>query len=34
VITFKNGIVTGSVFSSNDEDDLDWADDFSWQKKN
>ena len=34
VISFTNGIVTGSVFSSNDEDDLDWANDFSWQKKN
>lgn len=34
VITFTNGIVTDSKFSSNDEDDLDWADDYSWQKKN
>ena len=34
VITFANGIVTDSLFSSNDEDDLNWADDFSWQNKN
>ena len=34
VITFTNGIVTDSIFSSKDEDDLDWADDYSWQKKN
>ncbi|BHH81716.1 hypothetical protein [Desulforhopalus sp. 52FAK] len=34
IITFTNGIVTDSKFSSNDEDDLDWADDYSWQKKN
>ena len=33
-VTFTNGIVTDSVFSSNDEDELDWADDYSWQKKN
>jgi hypothetical protein len=34
VITFANGRVTDSLFSSNDEDDLNWADDFSWQNKN
>ena len=34
VITFTNGIVTGSTFSSNDKDDLDWANDYSWQKIN
>jgi len=33
-VTFTNGIVTDSVFSSSDEDELDWADDYSWQKKN
>lgn len=33
-VTFTNGIVTDSVFSSNDEDELDWADDYPWQKKN
>ena len=33
VITFTNGIVTDSTFSSMDKDELDWADDFSWQKK-
>ncbi len=34
VITFTNGIVTDTKFSSDDEDDLDWADDYSWQTKN
>lgn len=34
LITFTNGIVTDSFFSSNDKDELDWADDYSWQKKN
>lgn len=34
VITFNNGLVTDSVFSSNDKDELNWADDYSWQKKN
>lgn len=34
VITFTNGIVTDTKFSSDDKDDLDWADDFSWQKQN
>lgn len=34
VITFVNGIVADTRFSSNDKDDLDWADDYSWQKKN
>ena len=34
LITFINGIATDSVFSSNDKDELDWADDYSWQKKN
>ena len=34
VITFTNGIVSESVFSSNDKDELNWADDYSWQKKN
>lgn len=34
VVTFTDGIVTDSVFSSNDKDEFDWADDYSWQKKN
>lgn len=34
LITFTNGIVSDSVFSSSDKDELDWADDYSWQKKN
>lgn len=33
VITLTNGIVTDSVYFSSDEDDLDWADDYSWQGK-
>jgi outer membrane protein assembly factor BamE (lipoprotein component of BamABCDE complex) len=33
VVTLTNGIVTECVFSSTDEDDFDWADDFSWQEK-
>lgn len=34
IITFTNGIVTDTLFSSEDKDDLDWADDYSWQKNN
>ncbi|MFT5697191.1 MAG: hypothetical protein ACI8ZB_000039 [Desulforhopalus sp.] len=34
VITFTNGIVSDTAFSSDDKDELGWADDFSWQKKN
>ncbi len=33
VVTLKNGIVTECVFSLTDEDDMDWADDYSWQEK-
>ncbi len=33
VVTFRNGIVTESVYSYSDQDDLDWANDFSWQEK-
>jgi len=33
VVTFRNGIVTESVYSYSDKDDLDWANDFSWQEK-
>jgi len=33
VATLTNGIVTDCTFLSTDEDDNDWADDFSWQEK-
>jgi len=33
VVTITNKIVSNVSFSSSDDDDLDWADDFSWQKK-
>jgi hypothetical protein len=33
VVTFRNGIVIESVYSYSDDDDLDWANDFSWQEK-
>lgn len=33
VVTFRNGIVSESVYSYADEDDLDWTNDFSWQEK-
>lgn len=33
IITLTNGVVTECVFSSSDEDDFDWADDYSWQEK-
>lgn len=33
VVTLRKGIVTGCVYSSNNEDDLDWANDYSWQGK-
>lgn len=33
VITFTNGIVTDTIFSSEDKDDLGWSEDFSWQEK-
>ena len=34
VVTITNNIVSEVVYSSNDDDDLDWADDYSWQEKN
>ncbi len=33
VVTITDGIVTECVFSLSDEDDEDWADDYSWQEK-
>ena len=33
VVTIVNGIVTECTFSQSDEDDLEWADDYSWQEK-
>ena len=33
VVTITNNIVSEVVYSSTDEDDLDWADDYSWQEK-
>jgi len=33
VVTIDHGIVTDCRFSQSDEDDLDWADDYSWQEK-
>lgn len=33
VVTFTNGIVSDTSYASSDEDELDWADDYSWQKK-
>jgi len=33
VVEFKNGVVVRSEYKSSDEDDLDWARDFSWQDK-
>jgi hypothetical protein len=33
VVTLTNGIVTQCIYSADDEDDLDWEDDYSWQKK-
>ena len=33
VVTIDHGIVTDVGFSQSDEDDLDWADDYSWQEK-
>ena len=33
VVTIVNGIVTECIFSLSDEDDMDWADDYSWQEK-
>ncbi|MBW2681969.1 MAG: hypothetical protein JRC69_00185 [Deltaproteobacteria bacterium] len=33
VVTIANGVVTDCTFYQSDEDDLDWADDYSWQEK-
>jgi hypothetical protein len=33
VVTITNNIVTEVVYSSSDADDMDWADDYSWQEK-
>ncbi len=33
VVTIANGIVADVTFFQSDEDDLDWADDYSWQEK-
>ena len=33
VVTLSRGIVTKCTYSADDEDDRDWADDYSWQKK-
>lgn len=33
VVTITNNIVTDLIYFSSDEDDLDWADDYSWQEK-
>jgi len=33
VVTFTKGIVSDVAYSASDEDDMDWADDYSWQEK-
>ncbi len=33
VVTITNGVVTDCIFSLSDEDDTEWADDYSWQEK-
>jgi hypothetical protein len=33
VVTLRNGIVAECVYSLTDADDLNWAEDFSWQEK-
>ncbi len=33
VVTLVNGIVSKCRYYSNDKDDLNWADDYPWQKK-
>lgn len=32
VVTFKNGIVSDLQFFESDDDDMGWADDYSWQE--
>ncbi|MCP3887930.1 MAG: hypothetical protein GY702_03525 [Desulfobulbaceae bacterium] len=33
VVTFTGGVVVDTLYQASDEDDMDWADDFSWQQK-
>jgi hypothetical protein len=33
VVTIRNGVVSSCDYSYSDEDDMDWAKDFSWQEK-
>jgi hypothetical protein len=33
VVTITNNVVSKAVYTSSDADDLDWADDYSWQEK-
>lgn len=33
VVTLKDGVVAACEYSYADEDDMDWAKDFSWQEK-
>jgi hypothetical protein len=33
VVTFTNGVVSDTAYTASDEDDMDWADDYSWQEK-
>lgn len=33
IVTFVNNIVTECIYSSSDEDDMDWSKDYSWQEK-
>lgn len=33
LVTFTDGIVSDANYSASDEDDLDWANDYNWQKK-
>jgi hypothetical protein len=33
VVTLTSGVVSACDYSYSDEDDMDWAKDFSWQEK-
>ncbi|SDO47639.1 hypothetical protein SAMN05660330_00339 [Desulforhopalus singaporensis] len=33
VVTFNNGVVESIDYSSSDQDELEWTDDFPWQKR-
>lgn len=33
VVTLRNGVVSACDYTYSDENDMDWAKDFSWQKK-